>query len=78
MAFVMKISTASPDAGVQPVVSVSKGEITPPIVQKNEITGGFRLFFDYRPEDGGPVEFRAHLAHGDDVLTEIWSYQWTA
>ena len=65
------------DAEVKPVVSVSKGEITEPIVQKNPVTNGFRLFFDYKPEDGGPAEFRAHLEHDEDPLTETWSFQWT-
>jgi len=24
--------------------------------------------------DGDPVELRAYLRHGDDVVTETWSY----
>ncbi|HEX6144975.1 MAG TPA: glucan biosynthesis protein [Geminicoccaceae bacterium] len=66
------------DAPIKAVVNLSKGSITQPVVQKNEVTEGFRLFFDYMPEDGGPVEFRAHLEHESNVLTEIWSFQWTA
>ena len=72
-----QLTDLPPDAGVQPVVSASKGEVTPPIVQKNEVSGGWRLFFDYLPVDGGPVEFRAYLQLQDNVLTETWTFQWT-
>jgi glucans biosynthesis protein len=73
-----RLSGLPADGEVEAVLDVSRGEATPPIVQKNVVTSGFRLFFEYTPEDEGPVEFRAHLKHGDDVLTEVWSYQWTA
>ena len=65
------------DAPIKPEVSASKGEITQPIAQKNDVTGGWRLFFDFEPGDEAPTEFRAHLALEDSILTEIWSYQWT-
>ena len=43
-------------------------------VVKNPATGGWRLSFQLRPLHGTPVELRAYLTEGDDVLTETWSY----
>ena len=43
-------------------------------VVKNPATGGWRLTFQVRPKRADPVELRAYLAEGDDVLTETWSY----
>jgi glucans biosynthesis protein len=43
-------------------------------VIRNPVTGGWRLVFQVAPPDDDPVELRAFLRHGDDVLTETWSY----
>jgi periplasmic glucans biosynthesis protein len=43
-------------------------------VVKNPATGGWRLSFQLHPLRGNPVELRAYLAEGKDVLTETWSY----
>jgi glucans biosynthesis protein len=43
-------------------------------VVKNPATGGWRLTFQLRPKGRTPVELRAYLADGGDVLTETWSY----
>lgn len=56
-------------------------------VMKNPITGGWRLVFQLSSSDKAgpikrvleaneaqPVELRAFLRNGDDVLTETWSY----
>ena len=43
-------------------------------VVKNPATGGWRLSFQLRPERFDPIELRAYLTQGDDVLTETWSY----
>ncbi|MBM4245592.1 MAG: hypothetical protein FJ148_17590 [Deltaproteobacteria bacterium] len=39
-------------------------------------TGGFRLTFQIKPKDDKPVELRAYLERGGDVLSETWSYVW--
>jgi len=67
---------AAEDA-VEAAVEVSAGEITPPVAQRNVVTGGWRVFFDYHPKGDGPAELRCVLRLGDEVLTETWSYQWT-
>jgi len=43
-------------------------------VVKNPDTNGWRLSFQLRPRSNSPVELRAYLADGGDVLTETWSY----
>jgi glucans biosynthesis protein len=41
----------------------------------NPINDGWRLVFQVKPPDDDPVELRAFLRHGGDVITETWSYQ---
>lgn len=46
-------------------------------VTRNPVTGGWRLTFQIEPKDQTqPVELRAYLANGDEVLTETWSSAW--
>jgi len=69
------------DAPVQGVISVAGGpeaqtrvEILEQHIARNPITGSWRLVFQLRPQDNDPVELRAFLRNGPDVLTETWSY----
>jgi glucans biosynthesis protein len=66
------------DAVLQGVVSVGRrdgdGELLEQQVIPNEVTGGWRLVFQVRPSRGSPLELRAFLRRGEDVLTETWSY----
>ncbi len=41
----------------------------------NPINNGWRLVFQVKPPDDHPIELRAFLRHGGDVITETWSYQ---
>jgi glucans biosynthesis protein len=66
-----------PDAVLQGVVSVGtaegQGELIEQQVIPNTVTGGWRLVFQVRPRSD-PLEIRAFLRRGEDVLTETWSY----
>jgi glucans biosynthesis protein len=64
-------------ATVEAAVSVRAGEVIGPIARKNDVTGGWRAFFDMRPGGDGPVELRCVLHLADRTLTETWVYQWT-
>ena len=66
------------DAPVEGVVSGSTGQIQNVVVQRNPYTRGWRLSFELLPQGDEPSELRGFLKLGDDVLTETWSYQWTA
>jgi len=50
------------------------GELLEQHVAKNPAVGGWRLTFQVRPAKRAPVELRAFLEEGGDVLTETWSY----
>jgi glucans biosynthesis protein len=51
-----------------------EGELVEQRVEKNPVTGGFRLVFRVRPSRGDPLPLRAFLQRGDGALTETWSY----
>jgi periplasmic glucans biosynthesis protein len=80
------LDSLPPDAPVEGVVTVgSGGKSTEQQVYKNRFTGGWRLVFQIlsdeaisadkdRPKTRDPVELRAFIKLGDDVLTETWSY----
>jgi len=38
------------------------------------VTGGWRVAFQLKPPKDKPLEVRAFLQHGTDVITETWSY----
>jgi glucans biosynthesis protein len=53
----------------------ANGEILERQTMRNEVTGGQRVVLRVRRIDGNkPVELRAHLVTGNEVLSEIWSY----
>jgi glucans biosynthesis protein len=54
--------------------SARPAEVLEQQVIRHPVTGGWRLVFQLRPPDDDPVELRAFLRHGDNVLTETWSY----
>ena len=74
------------DKPVEGVVTVGPGaKFVEQQVYKNRFTGGWRLVFQILPDEAlsvdrdrpkakDPVELRAFLKLGDNVLTETWSY----
>jgi glucans biosynthesis protein len=51
------------------------GEVLERHTRRNEVTGGWRLVVRCRRVDGSkPVELRAYLNQGNEVLSETWSY----
>jgi glucans biosynthesis protein len=64
------------DTVLRAVVTVGskEGEIVDQHVVKSPQTSGWRLTFQVRPKTDQPVELRAFLQKGDEVLTETWSY----
>jgi glucans biosynthesis protein len=77
--FVGKELAAIPaDQVVRAVVTAAgaeaAGEILDQHVVKNPHTTGWRLTFQVRPKQNGPLELRAYLDQGNTVLSETWSY----
>ncbi len=64
------------DAKIESVVTAdSNGELLENHVYRNDVTGGWRLRLRVKPvDDRKPVELRAFLRAGTDVLTATWSY----
>ena len=73
-----RLRNLPPDRG--PTASVTAGprpdaaEVLDLHLVKHPVTGGWRLTFQVRPHSKDPIELRAYLADGDDVVTETWSY----
>lgn len=65
-----------PETPVEAVVSVSSGALSPPVAQPNPEIQGWRIFFELKPDGNAPVDLRAFLRHGPDVLSETWTYHW--
>jgi glucans biosynthesis protein len=66
-----------PDAApVKAFIGVGQdGRLVQQSVMRNSVTGGWRLAFQIKRARGKPLELRAYLQNGKDVLTETWSYQ---
>lgn len=70
------LSKTDPETPVEAVVATTSGTISRPVTQHNPETGGWRLFFELTPDGRTPADLRAFLRHGDDVLSETWSFRW--
>lgn len=64
-----------PEAGVEPVIDASRGEIANAFTEPVPNTARWRIQFDLRRADSEPVELRAYLRLGGEPLTETWLYQ---
>lgn len=70
------LAAMDPATPIDAVVSTTSGNLSPAVVQYNPETRGRRLFFELRPDDREPADLRAFLRHGEDVLSETWSFRW--
>ena len=71
-----KIRALPESAPVSAVISAgAEGQIVQQAVFRNAVTGGRRLSFQVLRPKGKPLELRAFLRNGNDLLTETWSYQ---
>ncbi|WP_375281234.1 glucan biosynthesis protein [Pseudooctadecabacter sp.] len=59
-------------------LSSSAGELTPGVLQRNPLTNGPRLAFNFDAGDATLIEFRAQLRLAGAPLSEVWLYRWTA
>ena len=65
-----------PDTPINAIVSTSAGKIENKVVQYNEHSGGWRVYFELIPGKETSIELRSFLKLEQDILTETWSYQW--
>lgn len=79
-----RLASLPPEAPIEGVVSAGRGgRIVEQQIMKNPFTGGWRLAIhvlldEERAKRREPVELRAFLRQGEDVLTETWSYVYTS
>lgn len=59
-------------------VEVSRGDIQNLVLQRNEVTGGWRTVFDLANAGGEEVEMRLFLHQGAKALSETWVYHYQA
>lgn len=65
-------------SAVEPVITITGGEIESAAARPLLAVRGFRVTFDVRPAlKDSPVNLRLFLRLGDRALTETWLYQWT-
>ena len=71
-----KIKPLPDTAAVKAVIGVGpEAQLVQQSVIRNEVTGGWRLAFQIKRTRGKPLELRAYLQKGEDILTETWCYQ---
>ncbi len=69
-------SSLPADAQVETAVHASGGTIRNVVSEKNEVTGGWRAFFDLADPGKQPVELRVFLHRGSERLSECWLYRY--
>lgn len=67
----------TPEAPIAPVITVSRGKVVNPTAHINEVTGNYRVAFEFLPDGNDPTEMRCYVKRGEDAATETWSYLWT-
>lgn len=72
-----RLQSLAPDAGVEPVVSASRGRIESTAARPVKGTATWRCNFDLISDGSEPVDLRCFLRDGSGALTETWLYQWT-
>jgi periplasmic glucans biosynthesis protein len=72
-----RLSALKPNASVEPAITTSAGTVQHPVAQPNPAIRGWRVSFVLAPGSATLCELRCTLKLGDELLSEVWSYQWT-
>lgn len=60
-------------------LSASAGNFVNIAIRRNQIAGGHRVSFEYRPAPGSlQADLRCALTAGGKQVSEVWLYRWTA
>lgn len=60
------------------IIQTNRGSVSEGVLERNPGTGGLRLTFSLQPGDDTSMELRAQLLRGDETVTEVWLYRWSA
>jgi glucans biosynthesis protein len=66
----------APDTPLSAKITASRGDIRNLVVEPNDVTGGWRVFFDLVAPGTDKVDLRGTLNLGERVLSETWVYLW--
>lgn len=79
-----KLNSLPEDAKLEAEIAVGGGDVTEQYIQRKNPVEGWRLVFKVKKKEGRldlvtagngkPLELRAYLRRGDEILTETWSY----
>ncbi len=74
-----ELGQLGPTAGVEPVITASRGEVEITSARPLASVSGYRAMFDLKPMDAStdPIDLRLYLRLGERTLSETWLYQWT-
>lgn len=72
------LSMLGDNAEVEPIITVSRGEVEITSARPLSAIDGYRAMFDLVPgESEEPINIRMYLRLGDESITETWVYQYT-
>ena len=71
------LPTLPNDAALTAEVSVSPARLVHLNLQRNVVSGGWRVSFLFEPQSGDPIELRLFLRKEEQILTETWTWRWT-
>jgi glucans biosynthesis protein len=71
------LPTLPNDAALTAEVSVSPARLIHLNLQRNVVSGGWRVSFLFEPQSGDPIELRLFLRKEEQILTETWTWRWT-
>lgn len=69
-------SALAADAAIEASVWASRGKVQNLVTEKNEVTGGWRTFFDLTGSGSDPVDLSLVLHQDNQVLSEAWRYHY--
>ena len=73
-----RLAELKPDAPVEPAATTSEGALRHPVAQLNPVSGGWRVSFILDPGGATACDLRCTLLLGEEHLSEVWSFRWTA
>ncbi len=65
------------DAKLHAELGASAGSVRNVVVEPNPAMGGWRIIFEFDPQNAGSAELHAVLAADSGPLSETWLYRWT-
>ncbi len=74
-----ELASLAADAEVEPVITVSRGDVELTSARPLAAIDGWRAMFDIKPTDDSvePIDLRLYLRLKGQALSETWLYQWT-